>query len=167
MDPSNRIGGKGYIGRDMITPLKKPLHHELLDSEKNFNKQVDAIRPAIERVIAHFRNWTTMHTDYRRSFPTFTNTISTVAALPLGHHLNEPHRWHTIHDRASRIALRRLASALDTPVSQRAGTHPACLKVDPNYNERGCDQYDWSNHGGEPTDGAKPREPSRHLAAYP
>ncbi len=81
MDPSNWIGDKGYIGRDMITPIKKPLHRELLDSESDFNKQVNKIRAAIERVIAHFKNWTIMRTDYRRPLPTFANTISTVTAL--------------------------------------------------------------------------------------
>lgn len=80
-DPSNWIGDKGYVGRDMVTPIKKPLHRKLLDWEKEFNKQINKIRAAIERVITHFKNWTIMHTDYRRPPPTFTNTISTVTAL--------------------------------------------------------------------------------------
>jgi hypothetical protein len=32
-DPGNWMGDKGYIGKDMITPIKKPAHRELLDWE--------------------------------------------------------------------------------------------------------------------------------------
>lgn len=81
MDPGTWIGDKGYIGRQMITPIKKPAHRKLLDWEKEFNRQVNKTRATIERVIAHFKNWTIMHTDYRRPIHTFTNTISTVIAL--------------------------------------------------------------------------------------
>ena len=35
----------------------------------------------IERVIANFKTWRILHTDYRRPFTTFPETITTVAAL--------------------------------------------------------------------------------------
>jgi len=41
----------------MITPIKKPQHRDLLDWEKDFNKQVNKIRAVIERVIANFKTW--------------------------------------------------------------------------------------------------------------
>lgn len=75
------IGDKGYVGRGMITPIKKPAHRDLLDWEKEFNQQINKVRATIERVIAHFKNWTIMHTDYRRPLRTLKNTISTVTAL--------------------------------------------------------------------------------------
>jgi DDE superfamily endonuclease/Helix-turn-helix of DDE superfamily endonuclease len=81
LDPTNWIGDKGYVGNDMLTPIKKPPHRELLDWEKEFNKQINKIRYVIERVIAHFKDWEIMHTDYRRPLNTFTETISTVIAL--------------------------------------------------------------------------------------
>ncbi len=62
----------------MITPVKKPAHRDLLDREREFNRQVNKIRYVIEQVIANFKTWRIMHTDYRRPLATFTITISTV-----------------------------------------------------------------------------------------
>ena len=81
LDPGKWIGDKGYIGNDMITPIRKPAHRRLLDWEKEFNKQVNRIRYVIERAIANFKTWRIMHTDYRRPLATFAATISTVIAL--------------------------------------------------------------------------------------
>lgn len=80
-DPANWFGDKGYVGRGMTTPIKKPAHRDLLDWEKDYNKDINALRAVIEQVIAHFKNWRIMHTDYRRPLNTFTQTISTVIAL--------------------------------------------------------------------------------------
>jgi hypothetical protein len=38
------IGDKGYIGNDMITPIRKDPGRDLLNWEKEFNKQVGQIR---------------------------------------------------------------------------------------------------------------------------
>ena len=65
----------------MITPIKKPTHRDLLDWEKEFNKQVNKIRWIIEQVIANLKTWRILHTDYRRPIDTFSTTISTVIAL--------------------------------------------------------------------------------------
>ncbi len=81
MDPGNWLGDKGYIGNDMITPIRKPAGRALLDWEKEFNTQVNNIRYMIERTIANFKTWRIMHTDYRRPINTFAETISTVIAL--------------------------------------------------------------------------------------
>ena len=81
LDPADWIGDKGYVGNGMITPIKKPQGRELLDWEKEFNKQVNKIRAVIERVIADFKTWRIMHTDYRRPLATFTTTISAVIGL--------------------------------------------------------------------------------------
>jgi hypothetical protein len=81
MDPKNWIGDKGYIGNNMITPYRKPAGGELLAWQKEYNSQVNEIRWMIEQVISHFKNWTIMHTDYRRPLGTFTTTISAVVGL--------------------------------------------------------------------------------------
>lgn len=65
----------------MITPIRKPADRDLLDWEKEFSTAVNRIRYVIERVIANFKTWRIMHTDYRRPLATFTTTISTVIAL--------------------------------------------------------------------------------------
>jgi len=81
VDPADWIADKGYVGNGMITPVKKPEFRELLDWEKEFNKQVNKIRAVIERVIADFKTWRIMHTDYRRPIDTFATTISAVIGL--------------------------------------------------------------------------------------
>lgn len=81
MNPENWMGDKGYIGNEMITPIRKPAHRKLLDWEKEFSKQVNKIRYIIEQVISHFKNWKIMSTDYRRPFETFATTISAVIGL--------------------------------------------------------------------------------------
>ena len=81
LDPGNWIGDKGYIGNSMITPIRKPAGRDLLDWEKEFNTQVNKIRYVIEQVIANFKTWRIMHTDYRRPLATFATTISAVIAL--------------------------------------------------------------------------------------
>src|SRR6266704_2106565 len=79
--PGNWIGDKGYVGNEMITPFKKPPGGKLLDWQKEFNKDVNKIRYVIEQVIANFKTWRIMHTDYRRPLETFSETISAVVAL--------------------------------------------------------------------------------------
>jgi hypothetical protein len=81
LDALNWMGDKGYIGNEMITPFRKPAGRELLDWQKEFNTGVNKIRWMIEQVISHFKNWTIMHTDYRRPLNTFTTTISAVIGL--------------------------------------------------------------------------------------
>ena len=79
--PENWVGDKGYVGNGMMTPYKKPIHRELVDWETEYNRQVNRIRYVIERIIANFKTWRIMHTDYRRPLSTFTTTISAVIAL--------------------------------------------------------------------------------------
>jgi hypothetical protein len=81
VDPGNSMGDKGYVGNGMDTPIKKPECRELLDWEKEFNKQVNKIRYRIEQIIANLKTWRILHTDYRRPLSTFAQTISTVVAL--------------------------------------------------------------------------------------
>jgi hypothetical protein len=81
LNPANWVGDKGYVGKSMITPIKKPECRELLDWEKAFNTQINKIRYVIEQVIANFKTWRIMHTDYRRPLATFPATISAVIAL--------------------------------------------------------------------------------------
>ena len=62
MDPSGWIGDKGYIGRGMITPHKKPPNGELSETEKEENRSVNRIRQVVERTIAHIKSWRILHT---------------------------------------------------------------------------------------------------------
>ena len=81
MDPRNWIADKGYIGNDMITPFRKPAGGKLLGWQKEFNTAVNKIRYVIEQVIANFKTWRIVHTDFRRPIETFPETISAVIGL--------------------------------------------------------------------------------------
>jgi hypothetical protein len=81
LNPDNWMGDKGYVGNRMLTPIKKPKYRKLLDWEKEFNTQINKVRYVIEQVIANFKTWRIMHTDYRRPIETFPETISTAIAL--------------------------------------------------------------------------------------
>jgi hypothetical protein len=79
--PANLIGDKGYVGLGMVTPIKKPANRDLLDWEREFNKQINKIRYVVERAIANFKTWRILFTDYRRPKTTFSQTIRVVIAL--------------------------------------------------------------------------------------
>ena len=81
MDPSGWIGDKGYVGRGMITPHKKPPNGELSETAKEENKSVNRIRQVVERTIAHIKSWRILHTPYRRPLETFEQTITAALAL--------------------------------------------------------------------------------------
>ena len=70
-DPRNWLGDKGYIGNNMLTAFRKPEGGQLLDWQKEFNKQTNKIRYVTAQVIANFKTWRIMHTDYRRPQATF------------------------------------------------------------------------------------------------
>jgi hypothetical protein len=74
-------GDKGYVGRDMLTPIKKTKERELLDWEKEFNTAINRTRAVVERVIANFKNCRIRHTHYRRPLDTFATTISAAIGL--------------------------------------------------------------------------------------
>ena len=81
MDPSGWIGDKGYVGRGMITPHKKPPNGELSEAAKEANKSINRIRQVVERTIAHIKSWRILHTDYRRPLHTFEQTITATLSL--------------------------------------------------------------------------------------
>ncbi|MDT7594554.1 MAG: hypothetical protein QOJ06_100 [Pseudonocardiales bacterium] len=70
----------GYIGLNMITPIRKP-HRKLFDWEREFNTAINKIRWKIEQTIANLKTWRILHTDYRLPLATFADTISAVVGL--------------------------------------------------------------------------------------
>lgn len=82
LNPRDWTGDKGYVGRDMVTPVKKTAKEaKLLDWQKTFNTAINKIRAVVERVIANLKTWRILHTDYRRPLDTFETTISAVIGL--------------------------------------------------------------------------------------
>ena len=80
-DPSQFIGDKGYIGRGMTTPIRKPQNQPLFERDKEYNTQVNQLRYKIERAIANLKTWRILHTDYRRPIKTLPTTITAVLGL--------------------------------------------------------------------------------------
>ena len=56
IDPSGWIADKGYVGRGMITPHKKPPNGELSEAAKEANKSINKIRQVVERAIARIKS---------------------------------------------------------------------------------------------------------------
>ena len=81
LDPSGWIADKGYIGRGMITPHKKPPNGELSEAAEEANKSISRIRQVVEQTIAHIKAWRILHTDYRRPLHTFEQTITAALSL--------------------------------------------------------------------------------------
>ena len=81
LTPDAWTGDKGYVGRGVVTPIKKIEGVELLDWQKAFNTAINQTRAVVERVIANLKTWRILHTDYRRPLSTFDTTISAVIGL--------------------------------------------------------------------------------------
>lgn len=56
LDPRDWTGDKGYVGRDMITPIKKINVRGLLDWQKDGNTAINRTRAVVERAIANLKN---------------------------------------------------------------------------------------------------------------
>lgn len=75
------IGDKGYQGRDLATPRKAPKGGELSKRDKANNAVISALRAPIERLVAHFKAWRILHTDYRRPYHTYRDAYDAVRGL--------------------------------------------------------------------------------------
>jgi DDE superfamily endonuclease len=76
-------GDKGYIGCGIITPERKPPGGELTDYLKAYNRSVNQIRAAVERAIAHLKNWKILKTGYHRIMHDFPDMLRTVTMLEI------------------------------------------------------------------------------------
>lgn len=75
------IADPGYQGTRAITPRKKPKGGELSDRDRAGNKKISAIRSAVERCIAHLKNWKMLATGYRGRLAELPTVIRIIAAL--------------------------------------------------------------------------------------
>src|SRR5438270_287483 len=54
------IADKGFQGSGYITPVKKPAGGELTWLQHDYNNKLSGLRAAIERAVAHIKNWVTI-----------------------------------------------------------------------------------------------------------
>jgi hypothetical protein len=71
----------GYVGCDVLTGTKKPPGGELSDDRKQVNTDLSALRAAVERAIAHLKNWKILSARYRGPLDKFDSVVETVVAL--------------------------------------------------------------------------------------
>jgi len=82
IDPSGWIADKGYVGRGMITPHKKPPNGELSEAAKEANKSIKPTRASTRSARSSSGPSPTSspgestRTDYRRPLHTFEKTIT-------------------------------------------------------------------------------------------
>lgn len=75
------IADPAYQGTQAITPRKKPKGGELSTNDKASNKAISSLRSAIERCIAHVKNWKILATGYRGRLVELPSVIRIVASL--------------------------------------------------------------------------------------
>ena len=75
------IADKGYQGHIDATPRKTPKGRELITRDKESNDEITALRAPIERVVAHFKSWKILHTDYRRPHHTYRDAYDAARGL--------------------------------------------------------------------------------------
>lgn len=78
----DHLADLGYIGvGEMLTGHKKPPGGELTDNQKQVNTDLSGIRAAVERAIAHLKNWKILSSRYRGPLDKLPSVIRTVVAL--------------------------------------------------------------------------------------
>lgn len=75
------IADPAYQGTHAITPRKKPKNGEPSTGDKANNKKISSIRSAVERCIAHLKNWKMLATGYRGRLIELPNVIRIITAL--------------------------------------------------------------------------------------
>ncbi|MDT0346326.1 transposase family protein [Streptomyces litchfieldiae] len=81
------IADPAYQGTHAITPRRKPKGGELSIGDKENNKAISSIRSAVERCIAHLKNWKILATGYRgrlAELPTVIRIITSLESYRLG-----------------------------------------------------------------------------------
>jgi hypothetical protein len=75
------VADKGFQGSGYITPVKKPKGGHLTYLQHDFNNKISGLRAAIERAVAHVKNWKILHTDYRRPINTWETSFRAVIGV--------------------------------------------------------------------------------------
>jgi hypothetical protein len=83
LENMNWVADSGYIGTDAITPIRKKPGMSLTGNQKEFNHEISRLRCAVERCIAHWKNWKILKTGYRGRLRDLASTIALVTQLEL------------------------------------------------------------------------------------
>ncbi|ANZ13659.1 transposase family protein [Streptomyces noursei ATCC 11455] len=75
------IGDLGHVGTSLLTGQRKPPGRERSVGDKVANQSINTLRAAVERAIAHLKDWKILATRYRGPLTRFPNIVRTVTAL--------------------------------------------------------------------------------------
>lgn len=81
LDTRDTVADKGYQGTNMITPTKKPKNREPDPDRLAANRVLSGIRSAVERAIAHLKNWKILGTGYRGRLVELPALVRTIIRL--------------------------------------------------------------------------------------
>ncbi|MFD5514034.1 transposase family protein [Streptomyces sp. NPDC127051] len=77
----DKLGDLGYIGTEIRTGRRKPPGRDHSAGDKEANQSVNTLRAAVERAIAHLKDWKILATRYRGPLTRFPTIATTVTAL--------------------------------------------------------------------------------------
>ena len=75
------VADPAYVGTTAVTPQKRMRGKDLTDDRKANNKTISGMRSAVERAIAHLKNWKILATGYRGRLAELPNVIRIIVKL--------------------------------------------------------------------------------------
>ncbi|WP_420849475.1 transposase family protein [Rathayibacter iranicus] len=72
-----------HVGTSAVTSRGKPLHGQHDDNTRTANRYISPLRSAVERCIAHWKNWKILKRGYRGPLAEIPNRIRTITRLEL------------------------------------------------------------------------------------
>jgi hypothetical protein len=82
-DGPGMLADGGYQGAGPSTPYRKPPNGELSAVRQACNYSLNRLRAAVERAIAHLKNWKILKTGYHRHMANFPDVLRTVTGLEI------------------------------------------------------------------------------------
>ncbi len=77
------IADTGYVSTNAVTLIKKKQSGVRSEEDKTINHAISSIRAAVERCIAHWKNWKILKNGYRRQLKKLPALIHSVTRLEL------------------------------------------------------------------------------------
>jgi DDE superfamily endonuclease len=71
----------GYLGLGLLTGYRGPPGADLREALKVVNRDLARLRAAVERALAHLKDWKVLATRYRGPLDAFSQVVRTVTAL--------------------------------------------------------------------------------------
>ncbi|MEU1568627.1 transposase family protein [Streptomyces mirabilis] len=77
----DKLGDLGYVGTTIRTGRRRPPGRDRPAGDKEANRSINTLRAAVERAMAHLKDWKVLATRYRGPLTRFPNIVKAVTAL--------------------------------------------------------------------------------------